>query len=114
MPAGRLLLVAPETDLRHSLVFALETDGFSVTLRDAPPTLSWLAQNHFDCTIVDQKAFTGAVHENIAFCVKAHPVVLLAAQPHTGLLPWVAQAIDLPLDGSDVTSAVRHALHLDA
>ena len=113
MPAGRLLLVAPETDLRRSLVFALETEGFSVTLRDAPPALSWFAQNRFDCTIVDQKVLTGALHESIAFCIKAHPVVLLAAQPHPGLLQWVTRNIDLPLDGSDVTSAVRYAMRLD-
>jgi hypothetical protein len=114
MPAGRLLLVAPETDLRRSLVFALETEGFSVAVRDEPPSRAWLVQNRFDCTIVDQKAFVGQTYEQIAFCIKAHPVVLLASPPHAWLVEWVAETIELPLAANAVTSAVRQAMHTDA
>lgn len=114
MPSGRLLLVAPETDLRRSLVFALEADGFAVAVRDVPPSRAWLAANRFDCTIVDQKAFVGEAYESIAFCIKAHPVILVAANPHAWLTDWVAQTIELPLAENDVTSAVRHAMHIEA
>src|SRR6218665_3790388 len=106
MPSGRLLLVAPETDLRRSLVFALETEGFAVTVRDAPPSRAWLAQNRFDCTIIDQKAFVGEAYENIAFCIKAYPVVLMAARPHAWLVDWVSETIDFPLAENAVTSAI--------
>lgn len=114
MPSGRLLLVAPDTDLRQSLVFALETEGFSVTTRDEPPPRSWLAANRFDCTIIDQKAFTGEDYEAIAFCIKAHPVVLMAERPHAWLNEWVAAAIELPLRGNEVATAVRQAMHIEA
>jgi hypothetical protein len=114
MPTGRLLLVAPLTDLRQSLVFALETEGFSVTVRDEPPSRAWLVQNRFDCTIVDQKAFVGQSYEQIAFCIKAHPVVLLASPPHPWLVEWVAETIELPLAANEVTSAVLHAMQIEA
>jgi hypothetical protein len=114
MPSGRLLLVAPETELRRSLAFSLETEGYSIVLRDAPPARSWLAQNRFDCAVVDQKALMGEAYESIAFCIKAHPVVLLAAKPHPWLVDWVAEVVDLPLVGTDVSAAIRHARQLDA
>ncbi len=114
MPSSRLLLVAPETDLRKSLLFALEAEGFEVTLRDAPPTHGWLAKNRFDCTILDQKALVGEPYEAIAFCIKAHPVVLLAARPHPWLLEWVAGSVELPLSGHDIIAAIRAAAPGDA
>jgi DNA-binding response OmpR family regulator len=114
MPAGRLLLVAPDTDLRRSLVFSLETEDYALTVRDTPPSRDWLARHRPDCTILDQKALSGPQYEAIAFCIKAHPVVLLAAQPHDWLVQWVVEAVQLPLAGTDVTAAIRHALHIDA
>lgn len=114
MPSGRLLLVAPDSDLRRSLVFALETEGFSVVSRDVPPTRSWLVANRFDCTIVDQKAFVGADYESIAFCIKAHPVVLVAATPYPWLVEWVAEVVDLPLAAGAVTTAISHATEQEA
>ena len=114
MPSARLLLVAPDTDLRRSLVFALETEGYAVTIRDAPPPRAWLAANRFDCTIADQKALKGADYESIAFCIKAHPVVLLANRPHPWLVEWVSEVVDLPLSGSAVSVAVDHAMHAGA
>jgi hypothetical protein len=114
MPAGRLLLVAPDTDLRRSLVFALETEGCTVTVRDQPPPRAWLVQHRPACTILDQKALDGPDYESIAFCIKAHPVVLLAARPHAWLVPWVAEMVDLPLAGNAVPAAIRRALQIDA
>lgn len=114
MASGRLLLVAPDTDLRRSLAFALETEGYSVTVRDVPPSRSWLVSNRFDCTIVEQKALTGMDYESIAFCIKAHPVILLANKPYPWLVEWVAEVVDLPLAGNAVSAAIRQAMHADA
>ena len=114
MPPARLLLVAPDTDLRRSLAFALEAEGSAVTIRDLPPPRSWLAANRFDCTILDQKAVVGTDYEAIAFCIKAHPVVLLANKPHPWLVEWVAEIVDLPLAGNAVSTAVHRATHADA
>jgi hypothetical protein len=113
MSLGRLLLVAPDTDLRRSLAFALEVEGFALTECDTPPSPAWLQANRFGCTIVDQKAFTGEQYEAIAFCIKAHPVVLLASKPHPWLVEWVAEIVDLPLTENAVNT-VRHAMLADA
>ena len=114
MSTGRLLLVAPDTDLRRSLAFALEVEGFAVTIRDTPPSRSWLQTNRFDCTVVDQKALTGEQYEAIAFCIKAHPVVLLSNKPHPWLAEWVAEIVDLPLSENAVNTAIRQAMLADA
>jgi DNA-binding NtrC family response regulator len=113
MSSGRLLLVAPDTDLRRSLAFALDVEGYAVTVRDMPPSRAWLQANRFDCTIADQKALTGEQYEAIAFCIKAHPVVLLANTPFPWLVEWVAQIVDLPLAENAVNTAIRQALLAD-
>jgi DNA-binding NtrC family response regulator len=114
MPTGRLLLVAADTELRRSLVFALETEGFSVTVRDVPPPRSWLVSNRFDCTILDQHALPGPDYESIAFCIKAHPVVLVANAVHPWLVEWVAEVVEMPLRADAVSSAVHRAMHDEA
>ena len=113
MPSGRVLVVAPNSDLRTSLAFALEADGYELTVKDAPPPRSWLVTHRFDCTILDQKALTGEPYESIALCIKAHPIVLLANHPHPWLVEWVEEIVDLPLAANDVASAIRRAMHLD-
>lgn len=114
MPSGHLLLVAPDADLRESLAFVLDAEGFSVTARTALPARSWLAGNRFGCTIVDQKAFEGEDYEAIAFCIKAHPVVLMAERPHPWLAEWVVKSVQLPLRGHEVAAAVAEAMHIEA
>jgi len=114
MPAARLLLVAPDTDLRRSLAFALGAEGFTVALLDRPPAASGPPTQVFDCTIVDQNALTGAPSDVVAFCIRAHPVVLLANRPHPWLVDSVAEIIDLPLAGNAVSAAVQHAMHAQA
>lgn len=114
MPSGRLLLVAADTELRRSLAFALGTEGFSITERDAPPTRTWLAANRFDCTIADQSAFSGADYEAIAFCIKAYPVVLMAERPHAWLADWVFDILNLPLASGEVAEAVSRAMRTAA
>jgi len=106
MPSLRLLLVAADTELRRSLAFALEAEGFSVVQRDETPPRAWLRTNRFDCTIIEQKILAGPDYEDIAFCIKAHPVVLLAGSPHPWLVEWVSEIVDLPLAAGAVSAAV--------
>jgi hypothetical protein len=112
MTAGRLLVVAPDNDLRGSLVFSLEAEGFEVTARDRLPTVGWMQQRHFDCTVLDQKALDGEAYESIAFCIKAHPVVLLAGNPHAWLTEWVSQVVVTPSADNALTTAVRLAIQI--
>ena len=112
MAIGRLLIVAPDADLRASLVFALEAEGFEVTAREDVPNLAWMNQRRFDCTVLDQKALTGEAYEAIAFCIKAHPVVLFAGRPHEWLTEWVSQVVVTPTADDALTTAVRLAMQI--
>ena len=110
MASGRVLVVAPDSDLRGSLVFALEAEGFEATAKEQLPHLSWMTPGRFDCTVLDQTALSGEPYESIAFCIKAHPVVLLAARPLSWVVEWVSQIVDMPVAGNAISAAVRQAL----
>lgn len=110
MAAGRILVVAPNDELRRSLAFALEAEGYEVTARSELPYHGWVAEKAFDGTVLDQRALTGAEYESIAFCVKAHPVVLLAIRPHSWLVEWVSDIVEMPVIGNAVTSALDRAI----
>ena len=115
MASGRLLVVAPDPDLRASLVFAFEAEGFEVTARDTLPSMDWLTDHRFACCVLDQKALAGQAYESIAFCIKAHPVVLMAARPHPWLVEWCAQVVVTPAaDDNALQMAVRLAIQIEA
>lgn len=114
MASGRLLVIAPDNDLRGSLVFALEAEAYEVTAVERLPSLSWLSAQHFDCTVLDQKALAGEAYERIAFCIKAHPVVLLATHPLSWLVEWVSQIVEMPVAGNAISTAVRQAVQFQA
>ena len=111
MASGRILVVAPSCDLRQSLAFALEAEGYEVSQRLDLPDHAWIASQRFDATVLDQKALTGADYASIAFCVKAYPVILLAARPHPWLVGWVADVIETPVIGNALSQSVQNALH---
>lgn len=112
MASGRILVVAPDNDIRQSLVFSFEAEGFEVTARDQLPTMAWQQQRRFDCTVLDQNALGGEAYESIAFCIKAHPVVLMAARPHPWLVEWVSQVVETPSADNALTTAVRLAIQI--
>jgi len=109
MSTGRLLVVAADADVRQSLVFALETEGFTVTPSAELPTRAWLRENKFDCTVLDQRVLRGEPYESVAFCIASHPVVLLAAKPFGWLLEWVSQVVETPVVEDRLLQAVHAA-----
>ena len=114
MASGRILVIAQNSDLAASLAFTLEAEGYAVTIRSELPHHGWVGQQGFDATVLDQKALAGEDYRSIAFCVKAYPVVLLAARPHPWLVEWVAQVVEMPVVGNAVSAAVTRAVQLRA
>lgn len=110
MSIGRLFVVAADADVRRSLVFALEAEGFAVTSTDVLPTVSWMRTNRFDCTILDQRMLQGPPYESLSFTIAAHPVVLLAAKPLAWLVEWVSQVVETPVIEDALLTAVRTAI----
>lgn len=109
MGIGRLLVVVADADVRRSLTFAFEAEGFAVTALGALPAPSWTRSNRFDCTILDQQILKGPRHESIAFCIGAHPVVLLAATPVEWLVEWVWRVVETPVVEDTLLTAVSRA-----
>jgi CheY-like chemotaxis protein len=109
MAPARVLVVAPNHDLRQSLAFALEVEGYNVVATDVLPNGA-LVGPRYDCTVVDQRALTGPRHESIAFCIRSHPVVLLAPTALDWAAEWVAQVVETPANDGALTSAVQEAL----
>jgi DNA-binding NtrC family response regulator len=109
MASSRILVIALDSDVRRSLVFALEAEGYRVTGFEVLPTLSYLREQAFHCTVLDQRALDGKPHEAISFCITAHPVVLLAAQPFAWLADWVAQIVITPDACNSLAAAVLAA-----
>ena len=107
MPAGHILIVAPETDLRRSLEFALEADGYRVT---AWPEICTDPGGAFDCTVIDEGALSGPAAQVAAFCDAARPVVLLSDNPIAWLVDRIDQRLDKPLLGSALSVAVSAAI----
>jgi hypothetical protein len=114
MASGRILVVVPDSDLAGSLAFALEAEGYGVTVRRELPPHGWVGEQGFFATVLDQKALAGADYESIAFCVKAYPVVLLAPKPHPWLVEWVSQVVEMPVAGNAVAAAVTRAAQAQA
>lgn len=109
MPLSRILVVALDADVRRSIEFALEAEGYRATALDSLPSLDFLRQNRFGCTVLDQRALVGEARDSISFCITAHPVVLLAGQPHPWLTDWVSQIVITPDGQNGLTKAILAA-----
>ena len=113
MATGRILVVAPELDLRRSLEFVLEAEGFEVLSRPRIDFGNPLANGRFDCTVLDHRALAGPPERAIRFCTMANPVVLLSSKTIPWLSAWVACVVEKPLLGDSLSRAVRQATGLE-
>jgi hypothetical protein len=104
----RILVIAQDADLRRSLQFALEAEGYVVTLgssiavRDPPAELA--------CTVIDHHALGGNRAASIAFLQSFEPVILLANMTNHSLSPWAYRTVLKPLLGPALTAAIREVV----
>lgn len=109
MSTGTLLVVASQRDAYASFAADLNADGLTVTTTTELPSIGWTQVNRFDCTILDRSALTGKDYQAIAFCIKAHPVVLVTDEPLAWLDEWVAETISPPLTSQVLIDAIQRA-----
>jgi hypothetical protein len=107
----RLLVVAPDLDLRRSVQFALEAEGYAVTWRASIGATEM--PYDFDCTVVDHHALGNDAAAARAFLVAFEPVILLANVPHE-LSNSAFQTVLKPHLGAALTNAIRDALEARA
>ena len=111
MAASRILVIAPELDMRHSLQFVLEAEGYTVTPRPRIDHEGERADGHFDVTVIDHRALAGPQHRAIEYCESRRPVVLLSSRPIAWLSAHVAHHVEKPVTGDAVVAAVHGLLH---
>lgn len=107
----RILVVAPNTGLRHSLQFALESEGYEVVAADS---LAASPANGAAVTVIDHHALGKDHDAAIAFVTAHKPVVLLANAKAHALSPWAFRTVMKPMLGDSLSGAVRQAIELDA
>jgi CheY-like chemotaxis protein len=103
----RILLIAEESDLRRSVQFALDAEGYAVTARAGltPPEPA----RHFDCTIIDHPT-ADADPTALAFFAAHAPIVLLADALTHPLAPHATRTVLKPLLGPALSAAIREAI----
>ena len=104
---SRILLVAPDSDLRRSLEFALAAEGHEVTWQASTATHE--LPSKFDCTVLDHHAVGKDLRGGVAFCEAFRPVILLANFVPHSLSPWVYSTVQKPLLGEALVAAIRDA-----
>ena len=107
MPRRRLLIIAPDSDLRRSLEFLLEAAGYAVTPQADIATIP--KEQLFDCAVLDHRAIErpGSLAE---LQVMSGPIVLLAGSTSPWLEDMVFRVVRKPLLGEPLIAAVEAAL----
>jgi hypothetical protein len=104
---GRVLVIAPNSDFRQSLRFALEAEGYAVTDVTAIPVGRIPA---YDAVVLDHKATRGPRQDVLHFCEQSQPVVLLDGHPQAWLAERIFRAVPTPLRGDALSHAVADAV----
>lgn len=104
---ARILIVAPESELRRSLEFALLAEGHEVTSR---ASIAARERPTYDCTVLDQHVIGTDRHLAAKFCSIFSPVILLSSQSSHPLSPAAFRTVLTPLLGPALIGAVNEAL----
>lgn len=107
MSIPRILVIAPDTPLRHSLAFALTAEHLEVVWRASIGAL--VTPGDFGCTILDHHGLGSDIARARRFLKAFRPVILLANQAHE-LSPLAFRTLVKPGLGAPLIQAVRDAL----
>lgn len=106
---GQILVIAPAADLRNSLRFALEAEGYGVTVRESaagglPPRPS------YDCIVLDHHAADLDPEAARRLAVAFQPVVMLANLTAHPLSSLMFRTVLKPMLGPALAHAVKDAV----
>jgi len=104
---ARILIIAPDSELRKSMEFALSVEGHEITTR---ASIGAHERPGYDCTIVDQHGIGTNVSAAVSFCTIFEPVVLLTSQLPHPLSPIVHATLLKPLLGAALVAAVNASI----
>jgi len=107
VPGVRVLVVAPTGDLRDSLRFALEAEGYDVVCAEYP--LDGDVGSDFACAVLDHHAIApGAALQR--FCAEHAPVIYLTNVLDATAGSGAAREVVMPQLGQALSDAVRQAV----
>lgn len=104
----RILLVAPDSDLRKSLEFALQAEGYEVTSRASIGARE--RPSAYDCTVIDHHALGNNPAFAAEFCTIFAPVILLTNHREHPLSSSAFRTMLKPLLGAALIEAIRDAV----
>ena len=107
MHRTRLLVIAPNTEFRKSLDFALSAEGYDVT---SLPTLSGSHPESFDLVVVHDAALAGEHDGAVTLLNRARASILLADKPMSLPQHRFSHYVQTPLLGPALTDAVQSTL----
>jgi hypothetical protein len=108
MHSGRILVVAPDDDLRRSLTFALAAYGYTVVAEQAWPGDA--TADACDCIVLDEQVLSKSSTLPPALLSGPRPVLLLAYSEDALANEAVTGVIAMPLKGEAVPQAVAAAI----
>jgi hypothetical protein len=108
MHPGRILVVAPDDDLRRSLTFALAAYGYTVMAEQAWP--ADVTADAFDCIVLDEQVLSKSSALPPTLLSGRRPVLLLAYSEGALANEAVTGVIAMPLKGEAVPQAVAAAI----
>lgn len=108
---ARILVIAPDEDLRRSIEFALGAEGHRVKWRSSIGATEM--PGDFDCTVVDHHALGNNKAVARAFLEAFEPSILLANGPHD-LSHLAFRTMLKPHLGAALTAAIHDALEARA
>jgi hypothetical protein len=107
VPRPRILVIAPDPDFRHSLVFALEAEGCIVT---SLPEIPSGDVRGFDAVLLDHRAAKGSRAMVLEFCRRTSPLILLAGAPEQWPVERAFRVVQTPIVGDALIRAVRDSI----
>lgn len=110
MHGERLLVVSARREMQRRIGGAMVAGGFEVAARGSIEPLHMPTGQRFDCTMLDASDLEEADFRAIAFCIKCHPVVLLADRPAPWLKDWVTATLDPEANDDELLAGVKRAI----
>ncbi len=104
MHSGRVLVVAPDSDLRRALTFALSAYGYTVTAESSLSATS--SSERYNCLVIDEHALARPDAPPPGLLASLGPTVLLAYTEGGLANRWVNSTVAMPLRGEAVIQAV--------
>ncbi len=102
-----ILVIAPGHELRRSLAFFLEAEGYVVTSHSEVPGAQ--CGRGYDAVVLDQKAAGRSPPTVLSLCQSA-PVVLLSGGAPDWLRDTVQRVVETPVIGDALSVAIRETI----